>query len=306
MSRTDKGWSDYWQRDGAGGEVFVNARGEGNPALRAYWLAVFEALPAAAKVVDLASGAGSIYAHLGNDHGLQLHAADIAEEALATLEERIPGVRTFVCGADDLPFDDGSFDLVVSQFGVEYAGADAFAEAARIVAPGGRLAALVHVKGGYIDAGNQEQLDEAIVTRDCGFIEHATELTHAVYSNSKARLATAEQAMMPAIEAVVGAMKRRKQGIHSYLYFGFRKLYENRKAYDKTDITGWLEGMNKELEINIDRLSRMTQAAMSEKDVDSIREHLQNAGLAVDATDLFETPGNDKPVAWDIRAHRDA
>ena len=302
----DKGWSDYWQREGAGGEVFVNAKGEGNPALRAFWQSIFEDLPARAKVIDLASGAGSIYSHLDADHGLDLHAADIAEEALATLRERIPGVTTHVCGADDLPFDDQSFDLVVSQFGVEYAGVKAFSEAGRIVSPGGRLAGLVHVRGGYIDAGNQEQLDEALVTRDCAFIEHAIEMTNAAFSNSRPRLEKAEQAMAPAIQAVVEAMKRRKQGIHSYLYFGFRKLYENRTAYDRTDITGWLEGMNAELEINIDRLGRMTQAAMNEKDVDTIREHLQNAGLVVDATDLFKTPGNDKPIAWEIRAHRDA
>ncbi|MDX1509165.1 MAG: hypothetical protein R3358_12840, partial [Woeseiaceae bacterium] len=109
-----------------------------------------------------------------------------------------------------------------------------------------------------------------------------------------------------AIEAVVEAMKRRKQGIHSYLYFGFRKLYENRTAYDRADITGWLEGMDKELSINIDRLTRMTRAAMSEKDVDSIRGHLQNAGLVVDTTELFNTPGNEQAVAWELRAHRDA
>lgn len=306
MSRMDKGWSDYWQRDGAGGEVFVNARGEGNPALREFWRQVFADAPAAAKVVDLASGAGSIYAHLDSDHGFELHAADIAAEALETLQTRIPGVTTHLCGADDLPFEDGSFDLVVSQFGIEYAGVDAFEEAARIVAPGGRLAALVHVQGGYIDAGNQQQLDEAIVARDCGFIERAIELTNAAFSNSKPRLDKAEQAMLPAIEAVVEAMKRRKQGIHSYLYFGFRKLYENRTAYDRADITGWLEGMGQELSINIDRLTRMTRAAMSEKDVDSIRGHLQNAGLVVDTTELFNTPGNEQAVAWELRAHRDA
>lgn len=306
MSAEDKGWSDYWQREGAGGEVFVNAKGEGNPALQAFWQGIFDALPAGAKVVDLASGAGSIYAHLGADHGFDLHAADIAEEALATLEERVPGVTTHVCGAEELPFDDASFDLVVSQFGVEYAGIDAFAEAGRIVAPGGSFAGLVHVRDGYIDSGNREQLEEALVTQDSAFIEHAIELTNAAFSNSRPRLEKAEQAMVPAIEAVVEAMKRRKQGIHSYLYFGFRKLYENRTAYDRGDITGWLEGMQKELEINIDRLTRMTQAAMNEKDVDSIRERLQNAGLVVAATELFKTPGNDKPIAWEIRAHRDA
>ena len=69
---TDSGWSDYWDQDVGAGEVFVNAEGERHPALAAYWRGVFATLPSGSKVVDLASGAGSIYAHLPEAHGYEL------------------------------------------------------------------------------------------------------------------------------------------------------------------------------------------------------------------------------------------
>ncbi len=140
----DKGWSDYWEKDGAaGGEVFVNAKGGRHPALAEFWLSRFADLAEGARVLDVASGAGSIYAHLDPGHGFDLNATDIAPEALEALAKRIEGVSTEVSGAENLPYEDASFDLVVSQYGIEYAGSEAFSEAARLVRPGGSLATLV-------------------------------------------------------------------------------------------------------------------------------------------------------------------
>lgn len=100
MEQATQGWSAYWEQEGAGGEVFVNAQGRKHPALAEFWAGVFEVLAPGARAIDIASGAGSIYAHLTADHGLDLAAADISEEALKVLQERIPGARTYVCPAE--------------------------------------------------------------------------------------------------------------------------------------------------------------------------------------------------------------
>ena len=121
MATGDTGWSEYWEKDGADGEVFVNAQGNKHPALADYWQAVFADMPAGSRIVDVASGAGSIYAHLSADHGFELHAVDIAAQALQALASRVPGVQITVSAAEDMPYDDRSFELVVSQFGIEYA-----------------------------------------------------------------------------------------------------------------------------------------------------------------------------------------
>lgn len=304
MTDSERGWSDYWQKEGAKGEVFVNAEGESHPALADYWQQHFGSVGGPARIIDLASGAGSVFAHLPTDHDFELFAADISKVALATLSERFAGVTTIVCSASDVPQDDGSFDLVVSQFGVEYAGVDAFGEAARLVAPGGRLIALCHYRDGYIDSDNRAQLAEAELVAELGFIDRAVELATAAFGRDAGRLARAQQDFVPAGNEIAAAIRRQKKGIHAHLFAGFRQLYERRRHYDLSDITGWLEGMRGELELNLDRLSRMCAAALSDADVGRIRELFEARGLEHVHCTPFETPGNELPVAWDLTARR--
>ena len=301
----DKGWSDYWEKDGAaGGEVFVNAKGGRHPALAEFWGGRFANLPEGSRVLDVASGAGSIYAHLPTGHGLELHATDIAQEALEALSERIEGVTTAVSGAEDLPYEDASFDLVVSQFGIEYAGRDAFAEASRLVKPGGSFAALVHIADGYVDANNKAQLKEATMVRESGFINEAINLTKIAFAGDTRRLAEAERAIVPLVRRVEEAVARCRNGIHLYLLGGFQQLYENRNQYDRTDIVQWLEQMDGELTKTLDRLGRMRAASMSNEDMDAIVSRLETAGFGDISVEPFEVPGNDLPIAWRLTASR--
>ena len=304
MSDAERGWSEYWQKDGAGGEVFVDARGEGHPALAEYWRQHFEAADVGARIIDLASGAGSVYAHVPEGKQFELVAADISEVALKALVERFPAVKTVVCPADEVPLEDASFDVVVSQFGVEYAGIEAFAEAARLVAPGGRFIALCHFRDGYIDNDNRAQLKEARLIANLDFIDKAVNLATAGFGNDAASLRRAQDEFVPVADTVAAGVGRQKKGIHSYLFFGFRELYAKRQRYELSDITGWLEGMRAELDVNLDRLSRMCDAALSDDDVQRVREIFEAKGLEDVHCTPFETPGNKLPVAWNLTAGR--
>jgi ubiquinone/menaquinone biosynthesis C-methylase UbiE len=306
MSTTDQGWVDYWQHDGEGGEVFVNSKGERHPALAEYWNHAFEGVAGRSRVIDIASGAGSIFAHLSPDHGLELFAADIAEEALEALKARIPGVTTVACPAEAVPYGDGYFDLVVSQFGIEYAGIEAFTEAGRLVAAGGCLAALCHVEDGYIDSNNKAQLEEARLVDEMRFIDLAKDLTRVAFSNDANAMQQSEAVFAPVMSKVAAGVERCPRGIHCHLFRGFRQLFEQRRAYDATDITTWLEQMRADLDKNIDRLSRMRAAALSKADVTTIAENLTAVGLQEIQFNLFATPGNELPVAWKLSAWRPA
>jgi len=305
MSDAEKGWSDYWQKDSAEGEVFVNARGERHPALAGFWGEVFAETRPGSRIIDLASGAGSVFAHLPTGQGYELHAADISEVALDALVERFPGVATTVCPADDLPFENAAFDLVLTQFGIEYAGIDAFGEAARLVAPGGRFVGLCHVAGGYIDSDNQAQLREAGTVLEQDFIGCAKVLAEAAFSGDPVKLRSAQEAFAAAATPVGEGMRRHRKGIHTYLFQGFRQLYERRSQYDLADITGWLDAMRGELDVNLDRLARMCAAALSEDDVARIRQIFEDRGLEDVQCTPFMTPGNDLPVAWQMAARRE-
>jgi SAM-dependent methyltransferase len=78
---------------------------------------------------------------------------DLAAEMLEVATRRasaqgIANLETRVCGADDLPFDDATFDGVSVRFGYMFFPdmAAATAEFARVLKPGGRLCSAVWVK----------------------------------------------------------------------------------------------------------------------------------------------------------------
>jgi len=78
---------------------------------------------------------------------------DLVAEMLAIAarrarEQGVANVETTVCSADDLPFDDATFESVSVRFGYMFFPdmAKATAEFARVLAPGGRLCSSVWVK----------------------------------------------------------------------------------------------------------------------------------------------------------------
>lgn len=145
-------WSRYWAQ-GALHSCATSYAGNYGGALAGFWRDVFDALPAGARVLDIATGNGALPQLLLQCRAqdpLRIDAVDLAAvdppwvHALpAAQRERLhlhPGVA-----AEHLPFDDATFDLVVSQYGFEYADAGrAAAELRRVLRPGGRVAMVLH------------------------------------------------------------------------------------------------------------------------------------------------------------------
>ena len=254
------------------------------------------------RIVDIASGAGSIYGCLDRPQQHLLHAVDISHEALMMLRQRLPGTETVACSAANVPFRDRTFDAVVSQFGVEYAGHDAFLEAGRLVAPRGRLVILCHYRDGYIDNRNQAQLAGATLVRDSAFIDLALELTSAAFAGDAARNEAAVSAFIPAERQVSETVRNQPDGVHAHLYLGFRKLYEQRQDYRPQDITGWLDQMRGEVDKSIYRLSNIISVALSEDDMKNISARLAQRSLESIGFEPFASAADAPPVAWHLSA----
>lgn len=303
MSDADR-WSEYWLEEGAAGEVFVGADGRQNPALGSFWKSVFAANAAADTIVDVACGGGSVYAHADETEHSLLIGADLSTDAIRTFNRRFPHARGIVASAERLPFADRIVDLCVSQFGIEYAGIDAFGETARILRPGARIVALVHIRDGYIDARNAAELDGAKLCEQSEFISHAVAVTRAVYRGQKDDFDAAADAFAPAERALAEMHDAHPRGVHAHLYAGFRQLFERRSQYAEQDITGWLEAMRDDVRKSVERLTAMRSAALSRSDIDGVRSLLESRGLAVEAPEKFQTIQDLPPVAWVLRAAR--
>jgi SAM-dependent methyltransferase len=196
QSARREAWSRYWAR-GASHSCLGSYGDLYGGAIAGFWNAVFGGLPPEARVLDVATGNGVLPRMLLErcpSPGVQCDAVDIAPIQPQWLAGFDPaaGKRIRVQGgvdAEALPFGDGTFDLVVSQYGIEYARLDrAVSEVLRVLAPGGGVAMVLHHAEGRPAALAAVELDHlAWLAREGGFLD-AT----AVMLEPMARASTAQ------------------------------------------------------------------------------------------------------------------
>jgi len=161
-----RGWADYWKADCA-----ASCEPE-NPATAAeiarLWQGWLSGFPDGVRILDIATGNGIVLAYAAGaararGRRFALTGVDLADiDPPRYLRSLDPALRaaSFRGGvaAEALPFPDSSFDVVVSQYGLEYADLErALAEAARVLVPGGALVWLAHADGSEIVRQHREQ-----------------------------------------------------------------------------------------------------------------------------------------------------
>jgi SAM-dependent methyltransferase len=141
-------WSQYWS---AGGLHSCPGSFAGNyaGAIADFWQTALADLAPGARVLDLATGNGALPQMLLQRYGdgVSVDAVDAAQLAPAWFSPlQHPRIR-FHSGVmiEALPFEDASFDYVISQYGIEYAARpDACRQALRVLRPNGHLAFVMH------------------------------------------------------------------------------------------------------------------------------------------------------------------
>jgi SAM-dependent methyltransferase len=292
-----KNWSAYWQKDGTGGEVFVGSGGEGNAEIAAFWRALFSEPGVGANIIDIACGAGSVFQHAQQPDQFELIGTDVSIDALRLLRQRSPGTGVVLASSSALPFKDSSFDLVVSQFGVEYAGTAAFGHALRLLKPGGRLCTLSHIRDGYIDRKNAVLQAGVRKAEELEFLAVARGLTQAAFSG--VGVEEAVRRFQPAEREMAMFVAGNPGGFHGHLYSGFRQLFERRAHYDESDILGWLDGMVAEQSLNRLRLDEMRGAALDQAAIEEIQSLATQCGVSLSVSQMT-LAGQSLPVAWQI------
>jgi ubiquinone/menaquinone biosynthesis C-methylase UbiE len=103
---------------------------------------VREAGLAGRRVLDIGCGTGRLAEILAKQHGARVSGVDPSPEMLEVAQRRrIPGLELVQGRAEELPFADGQFERAVMTLVVQHVDRKrAFAEAVRVLAPGGRFA----------------------------------------------------------------------------------------------------------------------------------------------------------------------
>lgn len=150
-------WNRYWHYDRIA-SCFDGA-GQANYAddVAGGWRSFFADLPDGACVLDLCTGNGAVALLAAEDERaariVAVDRADIDPPAFVSRHADLYARIEFAGGTDveALPFGDGGFDAVVSQYGIEYSDLGrSLPEAVRMVAPGGRLRFVVHAADGVV------------------------------------------------------------------------------------------------------------------------------------------------------------
>ncbi len=306
MSDTiEQDWGNYWQGRAASeaGTALVGVGVETNAEIAAFWTARFETLPKTARLLDLACGAGSVVRHAAALGLTELTGVDISKDAIATLKSEFPTVTGVVASADASGLPRGSFDVVASQFGFEYADAvKAAADAARLLGTGGQFLALAHSADSAIEAEVSGLGGDAKAVLDSGFISAARDLFFADMSGSSdAVFQTAAQAFAGP-QAQVLTIAKKAGGLAAHLYQGTQTLYQQRKRYHLEDVLGWLGGMEAEITAFLGRMDSMQAAALSEAQAKAVVQALEKGGLTAQPLEKFLSPSTGDVIGWIISA----
>jgi len=165
-------WDRYWHYDriascfdGAGAANYDAGIADG-------WRAFFAALPDGARILDLCTGNGAaalIAAESGRFEIVAVDQAAIDPPAFVTRHAKEMAAIGFVpeTNVEALPFPDGGFGAVVSQYGIEYSNLDkSVPEALRMLAPGGGLRFVVHAAEGVVAADAAKVIADADLLLD--------------------------------------------------------------------------------------------------------------------------------------------
>ena len=310
-----EGWDHYWQ--GASGAAF-SSQGLSHPAIAAFWEAVFAAVREncpAPRVLDLAAGSGAIvdcaYRALGPETPW-IVCLDVSPRAIRTLMNRWPAVHGLVADARAIPVAAGQFDIVTSQFGVEYAGPAAFREMLLPVAPDGQIALLLHHRSGGIYRECATGLDAVRRIRAAGFLPQAIRMFKAGFTarrgGNRGPYEIAARRILPAFQELEAIMS--EHGAHvagqvvMRLYRDVDRMHRRIGHYDPSEVLGWLGRMDEELEAYVERMTSMCEAAVDQTSFQRLCQQLRDAGYAIQRAEPLQDPKQDLPLAWSLLAAR--
>ena len=271
-------WSRYWARE-ASGACLPAAPDNVQRVLTGVWTALAGDIRSGGRVLDVAAGGGAVLRALGAaGRPLELTGIDYADVGAAAAALGVTGG----IDAHSLPFPAESFDAVTSQFGLEYCGPAAWAEAVRVLVPGGQLCLVCHHHASRAVAQNRDRLAAMQALADAGLFALADGLASG--RGEDAALVAAVMAARAAHQA---------QSISS-------ELPQALGHWARSGRPDAVAAIRAEAEAEMARLAAMQAAAL---DDDGLAERLAWLTPMTATTDVLAGPDG-APLAWRVRGVR--
>ncbi len=302
-------WDEFWR--GGSDAAIVGDRGATSPALKGFWSEAFSGLVAMGgeecSLLDLASGAGVVSeTALAHISAREVTAVDISAAAVNATRSRL-GVKGIVANCADLPFSDGAFSCVASQYGLEYAGQDAFGEAARALAPGGAFVALVHVRGGAIEAECSRDADVAGAVIESNVLSAVADAFQIASGRTgahapQAAMAANREALMKGAQALKTVRATygdtAASGLAVRINDDIARLFQRMSAYEPQEVLDWSAGVEAETRSYLARMTSMQNAALDEPAVQDAAERMRAHDVVFETTVPQRLYDGAEPIAW--------
>lgn len=307
------GWRDYWKADRRASCMPENERTA--QEIAALWQQWFAECPGGSRILDIATGNGIVLTHAAaaaRAHGraFALTGVDLADidplRYVSSLEDDLRAARFFGrVAAEHLPFDDRSFDVVVSQYGLEYAQLPrALAEAARVLEPGGSLHWLAHSGASEVVQQNREQaLEVDYLLAPRGPVYYMNTFV-ARQRRGKDMQYSVEMLNASFAHAYEFCRAHPPAKVVSEVCSGFTDIANRWQAYDPADLTRMLLETERSLLDHRARIRSLLGAVMTPTRLQAARELLTQAPWhAVTMNDVRVGAGPSE-IGIHIRAHR--
>ncbi|MEO7744331.1 MAG: methyltransferase domain-containing protein [Usitatibacter sp.] len=306
-------WDDYWRLTP---EAAAHRGGAPqDELLRRFWSDVFAAarVEGRRRVLDVACGNGAVFesaSEAGGDRGsvgFQLCGLDSSPAALHGLALRCPWVHAVGGDAARMPFADRSFDLVTSQFGLEYAGPEAVDEAARILASNGRVVAVAHMKDGGLFRENVANREAMGVVVDSALLPRLKDLYQAHVAmfrgtGSRPAFRRAEAALAEACGEVGRALARLGPAVAGGSVARLQQdvVYMGRRidSHDPAEVARWAGLCAREAESYLGRMDSMLAASIDESGVERLTKRAESRGLILRSRDRLVMGALAEAAAW--------
>lgn len=314
MTSTEYSWQQYWQQDGLAAALQLPA--DAQQAVMQFWQQSLQSTESKSgdRILELACGAGELTKQLLSFYRqhhieIELTALDASESALKQLHRHSPDVFTMQADLQSLPIPDQYFDAVYSQFGIEYGGEKAFAEAARIVNAGGQISFLVHQVKSVI----YQQCSSNATVIESMFADELLLKAKQWFQTAQLSTAASETVLTSHRQALLTVLKQAQQRLSMFkpdvtggalqrLYADIAHMAARVQHYQLSELLDWLQQMDQQFRASLVRNQAMMEVALTKM---TLTTYCQQHWLAqqIDYTIAPFTFDGDA-IAWQITGRK--
>lgn len=284
-------WSNYWR--GSKASAAFSSGGVNHPMIDRYWADIIKVIAARTPrtLFDVACGSGALVNTISKELGsdCEIYASDISPDALAILRKQSPSCRVFVGDALTPPLLAPNFDVIVSQFGVEYAGVQAVSQLPGIGSSRALVALLLHGRDSLIWRDSQNGLRALSLLAEYPILDNTRVLFETAYESIRTGKFAKYQAAADLAMANLRVVHTKLEAIEACsakaalqdVLAQITKIHDRLEHYNEDEVCVWVDTIEREFVPYEQRLTSMLSAALDQSEITHCIHSFSKAGFEI-------------------------